>query len=68
LAALTIPVAVWLLPHEDGWSLLAFTVALAAFVTWAHRANLGLLLRGEEHRFGKGPGRHIVPPVEAGDQ
>jgi glycerol-3-phosphate acyltransferase PlsY len=68
LAALTIPVAVWLLPHEDGWSLLAFTVALAAFVTWAHRANLGRLLRGEEHRFGKGPGRHIVPPVEVGDQ
>mgnify|MGYP006113675463 CR=1 FL=1 len=68
LAALTIPVAVWFLPHEGGRSLLIFTVALAVFVTWMHRTNLSRLLRGEEHRFGKGPGRHVVPPVEAGDR
>lgn len=63
LAALTIPVAVWFLPNQGGRPLFWFTVALAAFVTWAHRANIGRLLRGEEHRFGRGPGHHIVPPV-----
>ena len=29
------------------------SVALAAFVFWTHRANIGRLRRGEEHRFGK---------------
>ena len=68
-AALAIPVAVWLLPpHEGGRPLLLFTVALAAFVTWAHRANLRRLIKGEEHRFGRGPDRHLVPPVDAGDR
>lgn len=65
LAALTIPVAVWLLPHQGGMTLQWFTVALAAFVIWRHRDNLRRLVRGEEHRFGRGPGRHVVPPVEA---
>ena len=32
-----------------------FTVSaiIAAFVFWTHRANIGRLRRGEEHRFGK---------------
>ena len=64
LAALTIPVAVLLLPHPGGMALQWFTIALAVFVIWAHRANVGRLMRGEEHRFGRGPGRHVVPPVE----
>ena len=68
LAALTIPVAVWALPHEGGVALQYFTIALAAFVIWAHRDNLRRLMRGEEHRFGRGPGRHVVPPVEARDR
>ena len=64
VAALTIPAVVWLSPGDGGRPLLGFTVALAAFVVWAHRANLVRLARGEEHRFGRGPGRHVVPPVE----
>ena len=28
-------------------------VVIAAFVFWTHRANIGRLRRGEEHRFGK---------------
>jgi acyl phosphate:glycerol-3-phosphate acyltransferase len=28
-------------------------VLIAAFVFWSHRANIGRLRRGEEHRFGK---------------
>ncbi|MSR36484.1 MAG: glycerol-3-phosphate 1-O-acyltransferase [Gemmatimonadetes bacterium] len=68
LAALTIPIAVWLLPHQGGMTLQYFTLALAAFVIWAHRDNVRRLVRGDEHRFGRGPGRHVVPPVEASDR
>ena len=64
LAALTVPIATLLLPNEGGTPLVWFTAALATFVIWAHRANIRRLLRGEEHRFGRGPGRHVVPPVE----
>jgi len=53
-AAVTLPAALVFLPHEGGGTLLGFTVALAAFVFWAHRSNIGRLVRGEEHRFGKG--------------
>lgn len=68
LAALAVPIAVWLIPHQGGTLLQGFTIALAAFVIWAHRDNVRRLLRGEEHRFGRGPGRHVVPPVEAPDR
>lgn len=64
LAALSIPVVVYLMPHEGGDALVGFTVALAVFVIWAHRSNIRRLFRGEEHRFGRGEGRHVVPPVE----
>lgn len=52
-AALALPVVVALTPHEGGAALLGFAAALAAFVIWAHRANLGRLLRGEENRLGR---------------
>jgi glycerol-3-phosphate acyltransferase PlsY len=29
------------------------SVIIAAFVFWTHRANIGRLRRGEEHRFAK---------------
>lgn len=64
LAALTIPVALLFTPHRGGDALVAFTVALAAFVLWAHRGNVRRLLRGEEHRFGRSAGRHVVPPLD----
>jgi glycerol-3-phosphate acyltransferase PlsY len=28
-------------------------IAVAAFVIFAHRANIRRIMRGEEHRFGK---------------
>lgn len=58
-AAVALPILVALTPHEGGDALLGFTVALAAFVVFAHRANVGRLLRGEENRFGRprGAGR-----------
>lgn len=33
--------------------LFAIGVAVALFVFWTHRANIGRLRRGEEHRFGR---------------
>lgn len=51
LAALTVAVAAFLVPHQGGVVLEGFTIALAAFVIWAHRANIGRLLRGEELAF-----------------
>ncbi len=51
-AAIVLPLALFFLPHRGGNALEAFSLALAVFVFWAHRANLQRLLRGEEHRFG----------------
>jgi hypothetical protein len=56
-AAVALPLAIIFLPQRGGTTLLFFTFALAAFVFWAHRSNIRRLLRGEEHRFGKGRGK-----------
>jgi glycerol-3-phosphate acyltransferase PlsY len=55
LAALMLPAAVALTPHQGGSLLSWFSLALAGFVVWAHRTNLKRLLRGQEHRFGGPP-------------
>jgi glycerol-3-phosphate acyltransferase PlsY len=52
-AALALPVSLLFVPHQGGNTLLFFTVALAAFVIWAHRSNIQRILRGEENRFGR---------------
>jgi glycerol-3-phosphate acyltransferase PlsY len=49
-AAAALPVAIYLLGGGAG-ALLAVSVAIAAFVFWTHRANIGRLRRGEESRF-----------------
>lgn len=38
--------------------------AVAAFVFWTHRANIGRLRRGEEHRFGRRAGTTEPPTTE----
>lgn len=47
-------------------ALFAVAVAMAAFVVWTHRPNIGRLKRGEEHRFRRGKrgvgDRHVVSP------
>lgn len=50
-AAATLPISLLFLPHRGGATLLLFTLVLAAFVVWAHRANIRRLLKGEENRF-----------------
>ena len=42
-----------LLVRQGVSALFVVSVVLAAFVFWTHRANIGRLRRGEEHRFGK---------------
>jgi acyl phosphate:glycerol-3-phosphate acyltransferase len=52
LAALTLPAVI---AARGGVRTPVFAVAVlvAAFVFWTHRANIGRLQRGEEHRFGR---------------
>lgn len=52
-AAVALPLALLVVPHKGGGTLVLFTTALAAFVFWAHRSNIRRILRGEENRFGK---------------
>ncbi len=53
-AALVVPPVVYL-THRPA-PVLWLSLALMLFVIWAHRANIGRLARGEEHRFGRGAG------------
>jgi glycerol-3-phosphate acyltransferase PlsY len=51
-SAAALPFAV-LLERGVHSPVLPVSVAVALFVFWTHRANIGRLRRGEEHRFGK---------------
>lgn len=51
LAAAT--VGVTLLVTEHPLPVRAVGLAIVAFIIWAHRANIGRILRGEEPRFGR---------------
>ena len=50
-AATSLPIFVALTPQQGGQGLMWFSLALAVFVTWAHRSNLRRLLAGTESRF-----------------
>jgi len=52
VAALMVPPVVYL--TRGVGPVLWLSLALVAFVIWSHRTNIGRLLRGEEHRFGRG--------------
>lgn len=62
-AAFSLPILIAVTPHSGGATLVGLSAPLAAFVIWAHRANIRRLLRGEESRFGK-RGR-AAPPASA---
>lgn len=51
-AAVLLPVLLFLTRGLDS-PLFLVSVLIACFVFWTHRANIGRLRRGEEHRFGK---------------
>lgn len=51
--AAVLPIAIYAF-HRDAHSpVFIASVIIAAFVFWTHRANIGRLRRGEEHRFVK---------------
>jgi acyl phosphate:glycerol-3-phosphate acyltransferase len=52
LSAVVLP-AFLLVTQGSRTPLFAVSVIIATFVFWTHRANIGRLRRGEEHRFGK---------------
>jgi glycerol-3-phosphate acyltransferase PlsY len=51
LAAITLPAVVYLTGEPP--AVLGLAVGLALFVLYAHRTNIGRLIRGEENRFGR---------------
>ncbi len=51
-AAVVLPLAVLILDGSRS-PVLVVAVIVALFVFWTHRANIGRLRRGEEHRFGR---------------
>ena len=50
-AATSLPIFVALTPHQGGQGLMWFSLALAVFVSWAHRSNGKRILAGTESRF-----------------
>ncbi|MCK5448577.1 MAG: glycerol-3-phosphate 1-O-acyltransferase PlsY [Gemmatimonadetes bacterium] len=52
-AATLVPLSAWL--TDEATSTVLFCAAIAMFVWWTHRDNLGKLARGEENRFGRNP-------------
>jgi acyl phosphate:glycerol-3-phosphate acyltransferase len=52
LSAIVLP-SLLLLTQGAKSPLFLVSLVVAAFVFWTHRANIGRLRRGEEHRFGK---------------
>ncbi|HUF66430.1 MAG TPA: glycerol-3-phosphate 1-O-acyltransferase PlsY [Gemmatimonadaceae bacterium] len=50
-AAVTLPLAIALLQRGASEELVVVAAAMAVFVFWSHRVNIGRLRRGEEHRF-----------------
>ncbi len=51
MAAATLPIAIAV--RTGITPVFWVSVVVAAFVFWTHRANIGRLRRGEEHRFGR---------------
>ena len=51
--AIVLPIAILALYHDPRSPVFIASVIIASFVFWTHRANIGRLRRGEEHRFVK---------------
>lgn len=63
-AAVTLPILIAFTPHQGGTTLVWLSAPLAAFVVWAHRANISRLLRGEENQFGRRGEKPREPATE----
>lgn len=51
--AAVLPIALFVMRRDPQSPVFIASVIIAAFVFWTHRANIGRLRRGEEHRFVK---------------
>jgi len=49
--AIALPVTILILSKDPQSAVFLGSLVIAAFVIWKHRANIGRLRRGEEHRF-----------------
>jgi len=58
VVSFALPFLIFFTPHAGGTTVVGFSAALAAFVIWKHRSNIGRLARGQENRFRRptGPG------------
>lgn len=56
IVAAALPPMVAVTPHEGGTTLVWLSSALAVFIIWKHRSNIGRLRRGEENRFRRSSG------------
>jgi acyl phosphate:glycerol-3-phosphate acyltransferase len=53
VGAAVLPIAILVLDREPQSPVFVASVIIALFVFWTHRANIGRLRRGEEHKFVK---------------
>jgi glycerol-3-phosphate acyltransferase PlsY len=53
MGAAVLPIAILVLSREPQSPIFIASVIIALFVYWTHRANIGRLRRGEEHKFVK---------------
>lgn len=53
VGAAVLPIAILVLSRDPQSPVFIASVIIAVFVFWTHRANIGRLRRGEEHRFVK---------------
>lgn len=51
--AAALPIAIFLIARDRSSMVFMASLVIAAFVVWNHRANIGRLRRGDEHRFVK---------------
>ncbi len=56
IVAAALPPMIAVTPHEGGTTLVWLSSALAVFIIWKHRSNIGRLRRGEENRFRRSSG------------
>jgi glycerol-3-phosphate acyltransferase PlsY len=53
VSAALLPIAIFVWSRDASSPVFVASLAISAFVFWTHRANIGRLRRGEEHRFVK---------------
>jgi glycerol-3-phosphate acyltransferase PlsY len=51
--ALALPLSILIITRDGRSTIFVASCVIAAFVIWTHRANIGRLRRGDEHRFVK---------------